>query len=52
MLESFHFICDMVNLRANNLTKDVAGDKDFCVFVVDELQNAADQEKGIRETFI
>lgn len=50
VLESFHFICDMVNLRANNLTKDVAGDKDFCVFVVDELQNAADQEKGIRET--
>ena len=49
VLESFHFICDMVNLRANNRTKDIDGDKDFCVFVVDELQNAAKYEKAVRK---
>lgn len=49
VLEAFHFICDMVNLRANNRTKDIDGDKDFCVFVVDELQNAAKYEKAVRK---
>mgnify|MGYP006983168059 CR=1 FL=1 len=39
----------MVNLRANNRTKDIDGDKDFCVFVVDELQNAAKYEKAVRK---
>lgn len=49
VLEAFHFICDVVNLRANNRTKDIDGDKDFCVFVVDELQNAAKYEKAVRK---
>lgn len=48
VLESFHFICDMVNQRANNITKGIEGDDDFCVFVVDELQMAAENEKTIR----
>lgn len=49
VLEAFHFICNIVDLRADNRTEDIDGDKDFCVFVVDELQYAAKGEIAVRK---
>lgn len=50
-LKAFEFICDMVEIRANGRDEKAGIDnyKDFCVFIIDEIQNAATAEKAVRQ---
>ena len=48
-LMAFQFVSDMVEIRANAKDKDIKHTEDFCVFIIDEIQDASDKEKNIRK---
>lgn len=48
-LKAFEFVSDMVTIRQNLRDEGLDHSKDFCVFVIDEIQDAARNEMLIRK---